>query len=285
MRLGGPIFLDATDPALLVREHQRLGLSAAYCPEIADPVLRTDTCQAFAEADIVLAEVGAYCINILDTDPVLRRQNVETICRRLAYADEMGARCCVMHGGSVSTGKEGWITANLASISRPAFDDTVLGLQAIIDAVKPQRTKLTLEMTAWLFPYNAQVYAELLAAVDRPAFAVHLDPINILDSPVACLRNSEILRECFALLGPGIVSCHAKDVLLKGVYEPIHICETYPGEGMLDFHTYLRELSRLPQEPPLMIEHLGPEQLPAAIAHIVKVAAEVGASFRQTTPA
>ena len=283
MRLGGPIFLETTDPALLVREHQRLGLSAAYCPEIADVVLREDTQQAFAAADIVLAEVGAYCINILDTDATRRRQNIETICRRLAYAEEMGARCCVIHGGSVATGADSWSAVNPENISPRTFDDTVRGVQAIIDAVQPRRAQLTLEMTAWLFPYNAQTYADLFAAVDRPAFGVHLDPVNILDSPIACLRNTEILQDCFAQLGPNIVSCHSKDVLIKGVYEPIHICETYPGEGLLDYHTYLRELSRLPQEPPLMIEHLGPEQLPAAIAHVVGVATEIGVTFRQAT--
>ena len=281
MRLGGPIFLDAADPALRVREHQRLGFSAAYCPEVADPILREDTRQAFADADIILAEVGAYCLNFLDPDPALRRHNVDVILRQLAYAEEMGARCCVMHGGSVVTGAEGWTAVNPENISRATFDATVRGLQAIIDAIRPQRTKLTLEMTAWLFPYNADVYAELLVAVDRPAFAVHLDPVNILDSPVACLRNAEILRECFGKLGAHIVSCHAKDVVVKGVYEPIQICETFPGEGMLDYHTYLSELSRLPRETPLMIEHLGPAQLPGAIAHITGVAAEIGAAYRQ----
>lgn len=280
MRLGAPVFIETTDPDLLVREHQRLGLTAAYCPVLEDAVLRKDTRQAFAEADIVLAEVGAYGINILDTDAAQRVKNIDTLCRLLAYAEEMGALCCVMHGGTSQAG--GWGASCAENISAASFNMNVAGIQQIIDTVRPQHAKLTVEMTAWTFPYNMQTYLDLLSAVDRPEFAVHLDPVNILDSPVACYRNTEILRACFRQLGPHIISCHAKDVLLKGVYLPIEITETLAGQGMLNYRVYLEVLAGLTRNLPLMIEHLSAEELPPSIAYIQHVALEVGVAFYQS---
>ena len=112
MRLGGPIFRKVDSFEEEVALHRKLGFGAAFCRFVEDPGEREEYKQAYAEADIVLAEYGAYCINILDTNPSLRQQNIDEICRRLEYADEMGARCCVIHGGTVETGD--WGNANPA---------------------------------------------------------------------------------------------------------------------------------------------------------------------------
>jgi len=52
----------------------------------------------------------------------------------------------------------------------------------------------------------------MIRAVDRPAFAVHLDPCNLINSPQRFYHNTELLNECFDKLGPWIVSWHAKDL-------------------------------------------------------------------------
>src|SRR5437588_7164640 len=82
VRLGGPIFLKSDDPAELAREHRRLGYSAAYCPAAkAEDTDRTRAIvKAFAAANVVIAEVGAW-VNMLDPDAEKRRSN-------LAYVTE-----------------------------------------------------------------------------------------------------------------------------------------------------------------------------------------------------
>lgn len=56
--------------------------------------------------------------------------------------------------------------------------------------------------------------------VDRSAFGVHLGAINMITSPQRYFFNDDFLRECFTKLGPWIVSCHLKDILLKQEYNP-----------------------------------------------------------------
>src|SRR5438552_6403742 len=84
VRLGGPIFLESTDPRELAREHRRLGYSAAYCPKAtADHNDRVRAIrEAFAAENVVIAEVGAW-VNMLDPDAEKRRKNMEYVTARL----------------------------------------------------------------------------------------------------------------------------------------------------------------------------------------------------------
>jgi len=276
MRLGGPVFNTSDDPQSLVESHQKNGFSAAYMPRIDDKGKLAEICAAYAEANILLAELGAYGINILDTDPALRQKNIDEICRRLAYADEVGVRCCVIHGGSYQTG--GWGKPNPDNFSERAFAETVQAVQTIVDRVQPIRSKLVMETEKYVFPDDPDVYLRLIEAIDRPGFGVHLDPINIVSSPKLLYANGAFVRECFAKLGPHIVSCHSKDVTTIDKY-PYHITETYSGNGLLDYTAYLTELAQLDDDIPLMIEHLSAEQLPEARDFLLQKAQEAGVSF------
>jgi sugar phosphate isomerase/epimerase len=277
MRLGGPIFQKVSSFEEEVAWHKKLGFGAAYCKHIEDPAQRKEYRQAFAGADIVLAEYGAYCINILDSDPALRRMNIDEICRRLEYAEEMGARCCVMHGGSVETG--GWGNANPLNMSEKSFAETVAIVQGILDRVKPATTKLVMETESYLLPDSPEIYARLIEAVDRPGFGVHLDPVNIIASPRRFYFNAQFLKRCFALLGPWMVSCHAKDLNMPPQHATVQIDETYLGDGVLDYDTYLKEIEKLHPAPTLMIEHLNESQLIQGLKFIFRKAGEAGIAF------
>ena len=47
------------------------------------------------------------------------------------------------------------------------------------------------------------------------------------------MGNGALIRECFEKLGPYIVSCHAKDIVLHH-QAALHFDEIIPGEGQLD---------------------------------------------------
>lgn len=277
MRLGGPIFQKVDRFEDEVALHRKYGFGAAYCQFIEDPLKRKEYKQAFADANIVLAEFGAYCINILDTDKALRQKNIDEICRRLEYADEMGARSCVIHGGSVETGD--WGNANPLNMSEKSFAETVMIVQGILDRVKPGTTKLVMETESYLLPDSPENYARLIEAIDRPGFAVHLDPVNIISSPWRYYNNARFLKNCFALLGPWIVSCHAKDLNMPPKHATVLIDETFIGDGVLDYDTYLKEIDKLNPPPTLMIEHLNESQLIKGLKFIFAKAEAAGIAF------
>lgn len=277
MRLGGPVFSDTKAPEALIRLHRDRGFSAAYSPYLADRAEREEFKHAFREAGIVLAEFGAFCLNISDPDADQRERHIAEICRRLRRADEMGALCCVMHGGSYNN--QGCVKAHRENFSDRHVEYNVRTIQRILDEVQPQTTKLVLETESYVLPDSPELYLRMIRWIDRPSFAAHLDPVNLTLSPRRFYHSGDFIRRCFACLGAQLVSCHAKDTNLVD-HATSQLTETCLGDGGLDYDTYLTELSRLPQEPPLMIEHLTAEQLPRALAYIQTKAAALGLAFR-----
>jgi sugar phosphate isomerase/epimerase len=115
--------------------------------------------------------------------------------------------------------------------------------------------------------------------VDRPPFAVHLDVCNVINSPERFYNNKAVIEDCFRKLGKWIVSCHAKDLAWVPEYN-VHFAEVIPGRGVIDYSAYLRELSMLPVDAPLMLEHLkNSAEYDEGRAYIQKVAAQAGISF------
>jgi len=258
--------------------HRQLGYRAAYCPNVdtKDVERIRAISKAFSQHDVVIAEVGRW-VNLLDGDPEKRRRNLDTVTEGLALAEAIGARCCVDIAGSFNS--TSWFGPHPDNLSRKHFDASVENARKIIDAVKPTRTTFCYEVMGWSWPDTADHYLQLIKAIDRKAFSVHLDPCNLINSPEKFYNNTYLLNECFDKLGRWIASCHAKD-LTWDVEMNIHFREVAPGKGALDYATYLRRLAQLPQDAPLMLEHLSSaEEYSGAREHIFQVGRNAGLSF------
>ncbi len=251
IRLGGPIFLKTTDPVELAREHKRLGYGAAYCPTVplADAA-RVE--KALAGENVILAEVGAWK-NMLDPDPAARAANLAYVQERLALADAVGARCCVDIAGSFNP--KVWYGPHKDNLSPRFYDATVENVRKVIDAVKPKRTKFALEIMGWSAPDSATSYLKLIKAIDRPAFGVHIDVCNAVNSPALFYNNAALTGDLFHRLGRWILSCHAKDLAWLPEMN-VHYVEVIPGRGEIDYQAYLRAIQRYAPQAPLMLEHL-----------------------------
>jgi sugar phosphate isomerase/epimerase len=274
VRLGSPLPQTWDSAAGWVDAVRRHGFRAAYWPlgDDAD----ADTVRAYADAaaaaDTVIAEIGAWS-NPLSPDASTRAAALELCKRRLELADRVGARCCVNLAGSRA---DTWDGPHPENLSRDTFAAIVDTVREIIDAVEPQRTFYTLEPMPWTLPDSPDSYLELMGAIDRRQFAVHLDPTNLINSPAKFYDNAGLLRECFAKLGPHIKCCHAKDITLTGELT-VHLAEAIPGQGALDYRVLLTELDRLDPDTPILVEHLSTEQeYAAATAHIRRVADSLG---------
>ncbi len=270
MRIGGPVFGEFADPQAWAKTVKEWGYNAAYCPvsHDADEITVNAYALAAERADIVIAEVGAWS-NPLSPDEGVRQAALERCKNSLALADRINARCCVNIAGSRG---EKWDGPAAADLTEDTFDMIVDVVRDIIDSVKPSRTFYTLEPMPWMYPDSPDSYLRLIRAIDRDAFAVHLDPVNLINNPQRFFQNTAFLKECFAKLGPYIKACHAKDILLTDKYT-VHLDEVRPGLGQLDYRTLLRELAALDPDIPLMLEHLPDEgEYRLAAAYVFSVA-------------
>lgn len=275
VRLGAPLLerYDGPDEwiALLKKDRYR----AAYCPLKTDtPADQIKAYQAAAKrADIVIAEVGAWS-NPISPDANMARTAIKKCIDSLALSEAIGANCCVNISGSKNPAQ--WAGPHKDNFSSTTFDQIVEVTRRIIDEVKPTQTYFALELMPWSYPDSPDSYLRLIKAIDRKRFAVHLDPMNIIDSPRSFFSNTALIKECFAKLGPYIRSCHGKDIILKeDVYTP-QLVECRPGLGQLDYNMFLTELSKL-KDIPLMLEHLSTtEAYQQAATYIRSVGDNVG---------
>jgi len=278
VRLGAPVDAGSDDPEAMALAHRKLGYRAAYCPDVklTDKDRIRAVSEAFARHDVVIAEVGRWC-NLLEADADKRKQNMTTVTEGLALADEIGARCCVDIAGSYN--KESWFGPDPNNFSKEYFDAVVENARAILDAVKPKRAKFSYEVMGWAMPDGPDTYLKLIKAVDREGFGAHLDPCNAVNCPERFYRNTDLLNEFFDKLGPHIVSCHAKD-LVWDIEMNIHFREVAPGQGKMDYTTWLKRMAALPQDAPLMMEHLpSPKDYDGPRKHLFDLGKTIGIAF------
>ena len=295
IRFGAPVFLNqqmrstgageshgvaTQDPYALARAHKQKGYTAAYAPQIDlhDTALIREFRTAFEREGIIFAEVG-YWDNLIDSDPQSRTDHRRKMVEALALAEELGARCAVNIFGSYCHGHG--ISRHLPeNFSAQAFDDAVDMARFFIDEVKPKTAFFTYEIFPFSVIDSPTEIARLIAAVDRKQFGVHLDLVNLINSPRAYWRSGDIMRECVRLFGNRIVAAHGKDVKMEEPAISVILKEVIAGTGNLDIASFVSELHRLPQAVPLMLEHLATEaEYDQAAAHYRQVAAGVGITF------
>ncbi len=271
LRLGGPLFAPFKDPETWISALKNEGYTAAYCPlnPGASPELIREYKTIAAASNMLIAEVGAWS-NPISPDVNTAKAALEKCIASLQLADEIGACCCVNISGSRNINH--WAGPHPDNLTGSTFDLIVETTRKIIDAVKPSNTWYTLEAMPWSYPDSTDSYLKLIKAINRDRFAVHLDPVNFVTSPQVLYNNREMIKDAFKRLGPWIKSCHAKDVTILENTDLPHLNEIRPGLGLLDYRTYLAELSKLPGVP-LMLEHLKTaEEYAAAAGYIRKMA-------------
>jgi sugar phosphate isomerase/epimerase len=276
VRLGGPVSGTFDDPVQWVKAVKSLKYSAAACP------LQTDSSSEMIKAfrseakksNIVISEVGVWN-NMFDPEKKAGEAAIKKNIESLQLADEIGACCCVNISGAKG---EIWDGPYPGNYTRETFDQIVGNVRYIIDQVKPKNTFFSLEPMPYMLPDSPDSYLELIKAIGRERFAVHLDPVNMISSPQRYFNNTAFLRECFSKLGPYIKSVHAKDIIIMPELT-VHLEERRPGLGALDYKVFLNEMSRL-KDIPMMMEHLDKqEDYLLAAQYIRKIGTENGIRF------
>jgi len=274
MKLGGPVFEKYTNAEEWVIAVKKEGYKASYCPigiTCSDEIIEEYRKIAIKEK-VIIAEVGAWS-NPLSPDDEERKIAIEKCKKSLYLAEKIGAKCCVNISGS--RGKK-WDGPDKKNLIEETFDMIVETVREIVDEVKPKNTYYTLETMPWMYPDSADNYLKLIKAIDRKSFAVHFDPVNLINSPEKYFFNNILIKDFVKKLGPYIKSCHAKDVIIREKLT-LHFDEIRPGLGGIDFRTLLKELNKLDKNLPLMLEHLpSQEEYRKAKEYIEKIAFEEG---------
>lgn len=279
MKIGGSVIGSWRT----VEEWQALLLKTGFAA-IPSPVdsqtdrhLALEVLAATREAGVVVAEAGVWK-NVLARDEATRKQALAYAQAQLAFADEHGIPCCVNIAGSAGPV---WDGPHKDNYTRQAYEAVVSTVQQIIDSVAPRTASYTLEPMPWMLPDGPDEYLQLIEDIDRARFGVHLDFVNMINSPRRALYAHEFIEECASKLGPYTLSTHLKDSMLEHSYTAV-IREAQPGQGQLDFALVLSSLHRhLPADAPVLLEHMDSfEDYARAFAHVKRAAQAAGVPSR-----
>lgn len=207
--------------------------------------------KAFKDYNISIAEVGIWNSPFVP-DSKTAEHNKEVCVHQLELADYLKANCCVNVSGAFG---ECWYGCYPENYTQEAYSKNIQFIQYLLDTVKPKHTFYTLEMMQWMIPDSAESNLQLLKDVNREHFAVHLDPVNLVNNPKIAMTYAEYLDHTIDLLAPYIKSCHVKDFDIKQELT-VQIYETIPGTGRADLARYVQRMDAINPNMPMIIEHL-----------------------------
>jgi sugar phosphate isomerase/epimerase len=276
IRLGGYFGYGQEVLAETVRKLREDGYTGAVTsPEpwntMKDSQLR-ELRAALTQHDVVVFEVGGYT-NMLHPDPAVRQKNLKSLAMCIETADKVGCRMVGTISGSLDP--KDFFNVTPDNWSEKTWKTLVESVKQVLRDTSGCTAALGLEAQVTTNVDGPKAHKRLMEDVGDKRCAVNLDPVNMC-SLANYYHTTELLNECFDLLGEQILGAHAKDTYIIPDQQTVLVQEVCAGRGVMDYETYLVRLSRLKWPRTLLPEHVPADQLIEARRYIEKVAAKVG---------
>lgn len=257
MKLGIAMSFSHNTPYEWAEKHKVAGLSAVVFPCCYDTeISKIDAyVKACKQYGLTIAEVGAWK-NLLTPNNEEKKRNFDFCKKQLELAEYIGASCCVNISGAKG---EIWNGGYKENYSKKTYSEIIETVQKLIDSVNPKKSFYTLEPMPWMHPDSPEDYMQMIRDISRKAFGVHLDIVNMINTPQKYLFNEQFTNDTVLLLGGYIKSCHIKDVFLEN-HLTLCLNEVPCGQGGFNLKNYIEQIDKLDKNMPVIIEHLEIEE-------------------------
>jgi sugar phosphate isomerase/epimerase len=197
----------------------------------------------------------------------VHKLNVDAI----AMAERLGMKWILTHtGGRDPENKD---KPHPLNHTRETWKMSVEATKKILKDTSGSKINLGFEAVNSCNNNTPQSHVRLREDVGDERVKVTLDPCNMLH-PGTIFRTTELLDQCFDMLGEEIMYCHAKDKVWNEMLP--HFEGVALGTGLVDYETYLARMSRLKTPRVLYIEHLADELYPPSKKHLEETAKRLG---------
>ena len=212
-------------------------------------------------------------INIIDPDKARAERNCKRIAEGIELAEHLGLKLVVTHtGGRHPKNKD---IPHPDNWTKETWEMSVNALKQIMKDTSGSKVPLAVEAVNCCNNNNPESHVRLKQDVGDNRIKVCLDPANMLYAGTF-FRTTELINQCFDLLGEDILYGHAKDKYWTEMMPSIVPAVLGQGNGPYDYETYLVRLSRMKYPRCLLIEHLTREQYPPSRQFLLDTAKKVG---------
>ncbi|MBN1293213.1 MAG: TIM barrel protein [Candidatus Latescibacteria bacterium] len=233
---------------------------------------RAEVVAACKKYDVVIYEVGGYT-NLVTPDSARLQNN----CTALAHCIEVAesVKCGMVGTVAGSRDPDNLINIHPDNWTIETWNLLVKSIKQVLRDTAGMKAAIGMEAQVTSIIDSPLAHKRLMEDVGDERLKVNLDPVNMM-SLKRYYHTTELIDECFELLGENILGCHAKDTFIWPDQQTVHVQEVCPGKGVLDYENYLVHISRLKWPRALEPEHIEDEEYPEAIAYIKKIAAKTG---------
>jgi len=228
--------------------------------------------QALKTYDVEFFDLHTVTFNI-HPDEERRRKNNRYVAEQCEAAERIGCTMVTTHTGTCST--ESAVAPHPDNWTWETWRRSVAAIRQILKDSAGMKVPLGIEAVNMTAMNNPRAHLRLIEEVGDPRVKVCLDPVNMIHMG-NYFRTTELVEECFDLLGDHIIAAHAKDTYVLPNRMSMYVTEVAPGKGILDYQTYLVGLSRLKHPVTLIIEHIPDDQYADAKKFIEETAARLG---------
>jgi sugar phosphate isomerase/epimerase len=278
--------IKAETPEEVARKTRGYGLrSVQFIPSRAAVGFGFDTKGAEASFDrwamaydregVEICGVGGY-LNLLHHDPGRRRQNLEAFKSYLRGMKILGCRYISTETGSYApTGDWDFDPKNRTP---EAWEDLRQVTEELLEVATKENVVILYEPYIVNVCYTPELAVQLVGEVASPHLALLMDPTNWFEAELAePALVPKVIERGFAAEKGLFRLAHAKDVTpaAPGSRKP---GLPGPGQGILDYPTYVRLLKAHGYDGPLIVEHLTEVEVPTALAYVQRFIDTYGTS-------
>ncbi len=236
---------------------------------------RAEVVAACKKHDVVIYEVGGYT-NLVTPDNANLEKNIVRFIHCMEVAESVNCRMV----GTVPGCRDPKYLINVHpdNWSPETWKLLVKSVKRILRDTSGMKATIGMEAQVTTIIDSPRAHLRLMEDVGDERLTVNLDPVNMMTFE-RYYHTTELIDECFDLLGERIMGAHAKDTYILPDQQTLHIQEVCPGRGVLDYPTYLMRLSHLAWPRALEPEHIPDDQYKEAKEFVAATAARVGVNL------
>jgi sugar phosphate isomerase/epimerase len=227
-----------------------------------------------ADAGLSIVQATGYNPNLVHPDPLVRERDLARLRAAFAAARTLGAEMVISGCGSLHPT---FFYGPAAENHRPETRERLIeSLRRAVPMAEEAGVMLAMECHVLTTLDTPEHILAILEAVGSPWIRANFDPVNLLGDLPSLYDNAAAIRHMASLLLPYYAPCaHIKDIAPLPELV-LHLAETPPGTGLLDYAAVFDVCRRLGEGASLVVEHLPSAQVPEALAFVRRAATAHG---------